>query len=180
MIRSLNTKQRIAFETILKWCRQNIHSQPSTPPCNNSKPPQLSITGGAEAGKSHLIKTIYQTSSKIFKEGHESPEKPSVLLLAPTGVSAISVSGTTIHTGLSIPINFTGYSVPPLSDLKNTILCNQLSELRMVIIDEVSMVSNEMLLYVHQRLKEIFDTPDNVFFGGKCAVDVGDFFSFHL
>ena len=89
MIRSLNTKQRIAFETILKWCRQNIHSQPSTPPCDNSKPPQLFITGGAGAGKSHLIKTIYQTSCKIFKEGNESPEKPSVLLLAPTGVSAI-------------------------------------------------------------------------------------------
>ena len=46
----------------------------------------------------------------------------------------------------------------------------------MVIIDEVSMVSNKMLLYIHQRLKEIFDTPDHVFFGGKCVVAVGDFF----
>ena len=74
MIRSLSTKQMRAFETILKWCRQNIHSQPSTPPCNNGKPPQLFITGDARAGKSHLIKTIYQTSSKIFKGGNESPE----------------------------------------------------------------------------------------------------------
>ena len=48
------------------------------------------------------------------------PEKPTVLLLAPTEVSAINISGTTVHTGLSIATTNIGYLVTPLSDMKKT------------------------------------------------------------
>ena len=46
----------------------------------------------------------------------------------------------------------------------------------MIIIDEVSMVSNRTFLYIHQGLQQIFDTPDHILFGGKCIVAVGDFY----
>ena len=31
-------------------------------------------------------------------------DKPKVLLVAPTGVAAVNIDGTTIHTSLGIPV----------------------------------------------------------------------------
>ena len=59
MIRSLNRKQRQAFETVLHWCRQSSTTDNKTHR-HRLDAPQLFITGGAGAGKSDLIKTIYQ------------------------------------------------------------------------------------------------------------------------
>ena len=101
MIRSLNHQQRLAFDTVLTYYR-NVVKCPSD---QNIIAPQLFITGGARAGKNHLIKTIYQMTTQTFKQVSENPEKPSVLLLAPTCISAINISGTTINTGLSIPVD---------------------------------------------------------------------------
>ena len=175
MIRSLNRKQRQAFEAVLHWCRQSSATDNKTHR-HRLEAPQLFITGGAGAGKSHLIKTIYQVVTKTFKYRTSNPEKPSVLLLAPTGVAAINISGTTICTGLGIPKDAQSYSLPALSDISRATLRNQLSELQMIIIDEVSMVSNKMLLHIHQRLKEIFATPDHMLFAGKSIIAVGDLF----
>ena len=82
---------------------------------------QLFITGGAGAGKSHLIKTLSHTAVNIFRQISQNPEKPSVLLLAPTGIAAINIKGTKINSGLSIPVDNIGYNVTPLSDRKNRI-----------------------------------------------------------
>ena len=46
----------------------------------------------------------------------------------------------------------------------------------MIIIDEISMVSNMKLLFVHQRLKEIFGTPQYSLFAGKTVIMVDDLF----
>ena len=53
-------------------------------------------------------------------------------------------------------------------------LRNTLSELKAVIIDEVSMVSNLLLFYVHERLIEIFGRTDNAPFAGLTVLTVGD------
>ena len=74
----------------------------------------LFITGGAGAGKSHLIKAMYQTACKTFKHGCETMENPSVLLLAPTGVAAIHIGGNTIHSGLGISREIFGDYLTPL------------------------------------------------------------------
>ena len=137
---------------------------------------QLFITGGAGAGKSHLIKTLCYTAVNTFRQISQNPEKPSVLLLAPTGIAAINVKGTTINSGLSIPVDNFGYNVTPLSDIEKSALRNHLSELKLIIIDEKSMVSNMKLLFIHQRLKEIFCTPEHKMFAGKTIIAVGDLY----
>ena len=71
----------------------------------NNNTEKIFITGGAGAGKSHLIKTIYHTISKTFRYAPMNPDKPTVLLTAPTGVAAINIDGTTKNTALAIPIN---------------------------------------------------------------------------
>ena len=66
-------------------------------------PFHIFLSGGGGCGKSHLIKTIYNSVNKVFLHQSENPEKPRVLVLAPTGVAAININGTTIHSGLNIP-----------------------------------------------------------------------------
>jgi hypothetical protein len=129
-------------------------------------PIHVFVTGGGGAGKSHLIKAIYHTVTKTFRHAPMNPELPSVLLMAPTGVAAININGTTVHTALAIPREC-GNNVPAMSDQRRTQMRLSLAELKLIIIDEISMVSNMGLLHIHQRLKEIFVTPNSELFAGS-------------
>ena len=144
LVRSLNKKQRDAYEIVLKWCRDKVKSLNSEKPYKTA-PIHLFITGGAGAGKDPVIKTIYQTAIKTFRHGPEDPHKPSVLLLAPTGFTAINIGGNTIDSGLAISKNIFGEHVGPLFDERKSALRTKLSHLKLLVIDEVSMVSNLML-----------------------------------
>ena len=124
-----------------------------------TKPIYLFVTGGAGAGKSHLIKTIYRTASKTFRHTPINPQFPSVLLMAPTGVAAVNIDGTTMNTALAIPREPPD-SLSEMSDQRRTQMRLSLSELRLIIVDEISMVANITLIHINQRLKEIFYVPD--------------------
>ena len=134
------------------------------------------LTGGAGTDKSHLIKTIYHALTKVFSYRAMTLDKPKVLLAAPTGIAAVNIDGTTIHTSLGIPVGRYGKNLPRLNDKKRSALRNNLCELRVLIIDEISMVSNLTLLYIHLRLVEIFGCSDNVPFAGITVIAVGDFY----
>ncbi|XP_044169485.1 uncharacterized protein LOC114973474 [Acropora millepora] len=173
-IRSLNEKQRSAFNIALSWCRNTMKNLNCLKP-EKLDPINLFVTGGAGAGKSHLIKAIYHTAVKTFRYGTINPEKPTVALMAPTGVAAININGTTIHTALSIPKE-SGDFAPKMSDQKRTQLRLTLSELKLIIVDEISMVANTTLLHIHQRLKEIFNTPNSELFASISFIAVGDLY----
>ena len=95
------------------------------------------------------MKTMCMFLTKIFNLYSGSPDKPKVLILAPTGVAAININGTTINSGLSIPPYVNGYTLPRLSDFERGRLRNLYSEVLVVLIDEISMVFNIHLLHVH-------------------------------
>ncbi|CAB3998256.1 ATP-dependent DNA helicase PIF1 [Paramuricea clavata] len=154
-VRSLNPEQRCAYDMVLSWCRQLIKNMNNLKPVE-VKPIYLFLTGGGGAGKSHLIKTIYHTAVKTFRHPHFNPELATVLLLAPTGVAAINIDGITVNTGLLIPKE-TGDCLRGMSDQKKTQYRISLKDLKLIIIDEISMIGNITLLHVHQRLKEIFE-----------------------
>ena len=61
-----------------------------------------------------------------------------------------------------------------MSDSKCSELRNLLSEIQVVIIDEISMVLNITFRHIHQRLFEIFGCNYEKFFAGKSILDVGD------
>ena len=84
--------------------------------------------------------------------------------------------GTTIHTALNIPINQFGKKLSPLSDKKRSSLRCKLSDLKVIIIDEMSMVSNDLLFHVHLHLTEIFGSVNDQPFAGASVITVGDFF----
>ncbi len=129
-VRSLNKQQRLAYDTFLSWCRNKMKNLNSLKPVE-IEPIYLFLTGGGGAGKSHVIKTIYHTTVKIFRHPPVNPELPTVLVMAPTGVAAINIEGTTINTGLGIPKE-AGENVPALSDQKKTQLRLTLSELKLI------------------------------------------------
>ena len=105
-VRSLNVKQRITYDVVLSWCRNSIKSVNCLTK-ETIEPIHIFVTGGGGGGggggKSHLIKTIYHTAVNMFKYSATSPSLPTVLLMAPTGVAAVNISGTTVNTGLAIP-----------------------------------------------------------------------------
>ena len=173
-VRSLNEKQRSACNIALSWCRNTMKNLNCLKP-EKVDPINLFVTGGAGAGKSHLIKAIYHTAVKTFRYGTVNSDRPTVALMAPTGVAAININGTTIHTALSIPKE-SGDFAPPMSDQKRTQLRLTLSELKIIIVDEISMVANTTLRHIHQRLKEIFNTPNSELFARISFIAVGDLY----
>ena len=156
-VRSQNDRQRYAFDHVLSWCRNKMKNMNIVKP-QEVKEIFLFITGGVGAGKSHLIKTIYHAVTKTFTHAPMNLELPSVLLMAPTSVAAIKIHGTKINTALGIPKE-TATTLKPLTDQNRTKMRLSLSQLKLIIIDEISMVGNTTLLHIHQRLREIFDTP---------------------
>ena len=123
-IRSLNEKQRQVFDIVHKWARDYIKNLNSRVP-KYVTPFNIFLTGGAGVGKSHLIKAIHMSLSKLLMHKGGNPEKPKILLLAPTGVAAININGTTIHSGLGLNI---GSQMYPLSGKQKAILQNKLSQ----------------------------------------------------
>ena len=115
-IRSLNVKQRQVFDVLHKWARDYVKNL-SSKHVKYIKTFHIFLTGGAGVGKSHLIKTIFMTISKLLSFKGGDPEKPRILILAPTGVAAINIDGTTIHWGINV-----GHNLYPLNDCQRGIL----------------------------------------------------------
>ena len=170
-IRVLNKKQRIIFDIVYEWARDYVKMK-SLNRSRNVEPIHLFVSGSGGTGKSHLIKTIYQAVSKTLVYHSENPDKPSVLLLGPTGISAVNIGGTTIHSGLGIK---PGPKFMGLSDSMRASLRNKLSEVKLIMIDEVSMVSNDLFRNINRRLQEIFMCSTEVLFGGISIILIGDF-----
>ena len=91
--------------------------------------------------------------------------------MGPTGISAVNIVGTIIHSGLGIK---PGVKLLGLSDKMKTSLRNALSEVKMVIIDEFSMVSSDLFFNINARLLEIFMCSTAVEFAGLTVVLVAD------
>ena len=98
-------------------------------------------------------------------------------MLAPTGVATVNVNGNTIHSSLGIPDD-RGFAknISRLGDKKRSILRNKLRDVCVLIIDEISMVSNKLLLHIHQRLTEIFGCSPDIPFPGLSIIACGDFY----
>ena len=91
--------------------------------------------------------------------------------MGPTGISAVNIGATTIHSGLGIKL---GVKLRGLSDNMNANLRNKLSEVKMVITDKFSMVSSGFFFKTNARLLEIFMCSTAVDFAGMTFVLVAD------
>ena len=138
---------------------------------HNVEPIYIFLSGSGGTGKSHLVRVIYSTISKTLLYHCKSPEKPKVLWLGPTGISAANIGGTAFHSGLGIK---SGTKLLRLNDKSKGTLRNRLSEVRFFIIDKLSMISSDLWEDIDSRLGEIFMKIPEKAFAGISVITVGD------
>ena len=148
------------------WCKDALNALKHG---KKVKPYRIFLSGPGGVGKSHIITLIQSDTIKLLKlSGTIEPGQVTVLLTAPTGVAAFNVGGVTLHSALLLGCNkFHGYK-PLTADKLNT-LRSRLMSLKLLIIDEVSMVGSNMLLEIHKRLQEIKGASAEKTFGEKSA-----------
>ncbi|XP_050307506.1 uncharacterized protein LOC126744192 [Anthonomus grandis grandis] len=131
------------------------------------------LSGPAGTGKSHLITAITQSLLRHFNSiPGNNPESLKVLLCAPTGKAAFNIGGITLHAALSLPVSQYGEQLIPLHhDTLNTIYCN-LCDLKLIIIDEYSMVGARLFDHINSRLQQIFKS--DAIFGNISIILCGD------
>jgi hypothetical protein len=119
------------------------------------------LTGGAGVGKSY-------TTNNIVK--HYENKGLTVVKLGSTGIAATNINGQTLHSFLELGIKknitelkeFDKHNIERIDKLNN-----KLQNTDMIIIDEISMVSDRQMEMIKYRL-------DNAHYQGKLMV-VGDF-----
>ena len=115
---------------------------------------------------------MINAAKKRGKRSGGDLEKPVCLTLAPTGVAAYLVNGTTIESGLGIqPTRDRTYLRNNAS--RNSSLRFLYEDLQCIFLDEVSMCGSDMLAKMNFRMQEIMGNTD--FMGGVSVVCTGDF-----
>merc|ERR1711894_338779 len=103
--------------------------------------------------------------------GGDDPNNPYILRTAFTGSAAKLISGQTIHSVFNFSFS---NKLMPAPDEQRAAMRNGLQNLKLLIIDEISMVEADMLFKIHFRLaKEVFQNP-HIPFGGVAVVLLGD------
>lgn len=139
---------------------------------NNDEPFYHFLTGGAGVGKSLVISALFQVLSRIFNSNPESnPDQPAILLCAPTGKAAYNIRGKTLHSQFRLPINQNRLNVLS-ADISNT-MAKDFANVKLIIIDECSMVGQTTFAMVDKRLRDLFD--EHKIFGGISMICCGDF-----
>ena len=171
-IRGLNSKQRQVVMYHRAWCKQAISDLKKDQPV---VPYRVFVSGPGGVGKSHVISLIRNDTIKLLRlSGQIQPEDVTVLLTAPTGVAAFNIQGMTLHSALLLSTS-RSTSLPLTQDKLNT-LRTKLSNLQLLIIDEVSMVGSNLLLQIHRRLQQLKGSKDDITFGNLSILAVGDLF----
>ena len=138
--------------------------------CNFPTPPLVVVEGDAGSGKSELIRILCQVMEHEFRERGDNPDQPYIIKGSFTGEAATNIKGMTLHT--LFHLNF-GNQLFKLSDKMKDKTRDQLGSLRLVIIDEYSMLSADMLYQINLRLQEITMRPDDLF-GGVSVILLGN------
>lgn len=117
----------------------------------------LFVTGRAGTGKSTLLNHLSWHSSK------------QLVIAAPTGVAALNVGGQTLHSLFKLPIGVIGSS--PIE--QNRDVRKLLNTIDTLVIDEVSMVSADLMDAIDRSLRQARGRADEPF-GGVQLVLFGD------
>ena len=161
-VATLNAEQRAAVGVVASMLNGETRG-----PANEVPRSVLFLLGGAGTGKSGVIRFLTQQLDTL------------AMTMAPTGIAATVIDCTTIHAALSIPIgtkedgDLDPGKVKALSSDVVLMLQPRFVGKRLLIIDEISMVSREILEIIDIRLRQILG--QNEYMGGMILLAVGDF-----
>lgn len=135
----LNVKQRYAVDSILEG--KNVL-----------------LTGPAGTGKSYTIKYIVEVLQKKGKK---------VALTAPTGTAAIIIGGQTIHSYMGLGLGTGSVKEIMIKISYNKTIYQNIADLDILIIDEISMVDDELL----EKMSAIFSLIKSKKYGDLNLLD---------
>lgn len=125
------------------------------------------FTGNAGTGKSFLLQHVIAALKKKYLDDFGV----CVAISASTGIAATHINGTTLHSAL-------GFGAPKvLSDFKSMWRrdnVSRLRQLRVLIVDEISMISAEMFEILEVMTRQIKESSEH--FGGLQLILCGDYF----
>jgi len=126
---------------------------------NSSK--NVFLTGKAGTGKSTLLKCFCNTTNK------------NIVVLAPTGVSAVNIGGQTIHSFFRFKPDITvdGVHLIRIPQSRKKLYKN----IDALVIDEISMVRSDLLDCINEFL-QLFGKSPQLPFGGVQIIFVGDLY----
>lgn len=121
------------------------------------------LTGEAGTGKSTIVKEFKRRTSK------------NCVFLAPTGIAAVNIGGSTIHSFLRFaPGPISEESIESIGNKKHREL---IRSVEVILIDEISMVRSDLFWDVDYRLRQISQGRNKKLpFGGKQVILAGDFY----
>ncbi|XP_077978182.1 uncharacterized protein LOC144433703 [Glandiceps talaboti] len=171
-MRSLNTEQRRIHDFIFVWCSDyriaNILG--NQPP----DPFYVFLTGGGGVRKSHTVHTIFQSAIRHLRMQGDNPDTPTIILTASTGKAAVNIGGSTLHSAFHLPVRQNGESneyKKPAAQMLNSLRAKYAC-LKIIVIDEISMVGGQTLSNLNLTLQDIFE--NNIPFGNVSILAVGD------
>jgi len=96
-------RQREFYDAVANWAR-NLRRTPNRPRLGEERSalPQALyfLSGPGGTGKSYVVETIRCMMDALFRR-----TRGPMQIAAPTGMTAVLVGGTTVHTLLSFPVN---------------------------------------------------------------------------
>lgn len=175
----LDADQVPLFWDVLRWLHGDLQSS-----ARRTAPPpalRLFIHGSPGVGKSHFVRVLMQGAQQLQLQ-HGIPATSTLVACAAfSGVAASIIGGRTLHSLLGIPVaenkqrhsSDSKWMTPPSHD----VLCavrHRLAATRVLVVDEVSLVSPAMLAHISQRLQQI--RGNTIPFGGLSVILMGDCF----
>ena len=168
--RKLDKDQRRVVDIIITYCKEldrAMTRQSPVPP-----PPHLMVHGAAGTGKSTVIDIATQWAQLIFQKSGDNPEQPYILKCAFTGTAAANIGGNTLTSAFRLQYGNEHFS---LSDKERDKMRVKMKNLKILVIDEISLVKSDMLYQLDLKLQEIKENP-GVPFGGVLIAAFGDIF----
>ncbi|TIB69249.1 hypothetical protein E3Q18_00259 [Wallemia mellicola] len=127
------------------------------------------FTGSAGTGKSVLLREIISSLRKKFKKGPES-----VAITASTGIAACNIGGTTLHSFTGCGLCTDNVNSLAQKVRRNAKALKRWTRVKVLIVDEVSMVDGELFDKLEALARNIRKRPEP--FGNIQIVVCGDFF----
>ena len=167
-ILKLDEDQRLVIDIGVNYAKKYLQASKNN--VARPKAPLVIVHGGAGTGKSTVIDALSSVTEKIFRKAGDDPNHPYILRTAFTGNAALIIKGQTLHTAFNLPF---GNEVLSLSDKVRDERRTLLQNLKLLIIDEISLVKSDILYQIHFRLmKDIFQNES--LFGGVAVFVFGD------
>lgn len=104
--------------------------------------------------------------------GPQRSDSIKVLLCAPSGKAAFLIGGVTLHTAFALPVQQFGGDMPELSNDTANSVREKLIDIKLDVIDEISMVGSSLFGKVDTRLRQVMGVSEA--FGGVSVLVVGD------